>query len=724
MSHPAEIQNSKLTFSPITRLYACVALVSICLCIPCLGADWGIGGSAADKELAEYFSAETAKLRDQCLADVKDLEDWKAKRPIYHKQLLEMLSLDPLPEKTDLRPVVTGKVEHEEFTVEKIHFQSRPRLYVTANLYIPKGLEKPAPTILYVCGHGGVKKNGISYGNKVRYQHHAAWFARHGYVCLVIDSLQLGEIEAIHHGTYRYKMWWWNSRGYSPAGVEAWNCIRALDYLETRKEVDKERFGVTGRSGGGAYSWWISALDDRIKAAVPVAGITDLQNHVVVGCVEGHCDCMYIVNTYRWDYPLLAALVAPRALLISNSDKDRIFPLDGVTRTHQKVRKIYNLYNAQNKLGLHITEGPHKDTQELRIHAFVWFNRFLKEDNSLIDKPAVPFFEPEQLKVFDKLPDDQINTKIHESFVPKAPPPAVPQSAEAWKKQCKSRIKALREKVFRGWPSKSQAGPLDVKPAFSVEREGIRFSAYDFTSQPHVRLRLYVLGPEDSGKVQSAALTVLDKHLWAKFLAAMSVAFAKELADQKLAEPDSAAFGRIRKTINSEHRAVAFFGPRGIGQSAWNPDERKQTQIRRRFMLLGQTADGMRVWDVRRAIAALRSIDQFGEVPLTLQGQDATAAIALYATLFEPGIQTLNLWHPPHSHRQEPIFLNVLRYLDIPQAVAMAAEHTEVRLYQENDFSVQFPKAVAEKLGWPKKQFQELVPRDDQDIFAASNKGR
>jgi len=582
---------------------------------------------------------------------------------------LEMLGLDPFPEKTYLNPVITGKVEHKEFTVENLHFQSRPRLYVTANLYIPKDMEKPAPTILYVCGHGPSKKNGISYGNKVTYQHHAAWFARHGYV------------------------------------------------------VDKERFGVTGRSGGGAYSWWISTIDDRIKVAVPVAGITDLQNHVIDGCVEGHCDCMYFVNTYRWDYLQLPALVAPRPLLISNTDKDSIFPLDGVMRTYLKTMKIYDLYNARDKLGLHICEGPHKDTQQLRIHAFVWFNRFLKNDNSLIDKPAVPFFEPEQLKVFNKLPADEINTTIHESFVPKAPPPPVPQSVEEWKKQRDAWTKALQEKVFRGWPSESQAGPLNIEPAFSAKREGIRFSAYEFTSQPHVRLRLYVLGPEDNGKVQSAALTVLDDHLWPKFLAAMSVAFAKELTDQKLAEPDSAAFGRIRKTINSEHRAIAFFAPRGIGPSAWNPDERKQTQIRRRFMLLGQTADSMRVWDVRRAIQALRSIDSLRNAPLTLQGQDKTAGIALYAAIFDDNIETLNLWHPPHSHRQGPIFLNVLRYLDIPQAVAMAAEHTEVRLYRENDFSVQFPKAVAEKLRWPKKQLQELAPRDDQDIFAASNKG-
>jgi dienelactone hydrolase len=656
--------------------------------------------------LSEYFQAETARLRAQCLADVKDLEDWETKREVYRKQLFEMFGLHPLPEKTDLKPVVTGKVEHDEFTVEKIHYQSRPGLYVTANLYIPKGLEEPAPTILYVCGHGPVKKNDISYGNKVRYQHHAAWFARHGYVCFIIDTLQLGEIEGIHHGTYRYKMWWWNSRGYTSAGVEAWNCIRALDYLQTRKEVDKDRIGVTGRSGGGAYSWWLSALDNRIKAAVPVAGITDLRNHVVDGCVEGHCDCMYIVNTYRWDYPLVAALVAPRPLLISNSDKENIFPLDGVVRLHEKVRRIYRLYNAEKNLGLHITEGPHRDTQELRIHAFVWFNRFLKDENPLIDKPAVPFFEPEQLKVFEELPADQINTRIHESFVPKTPEPSVPESANEWADQCKVWMKALREKSFRGWPSEVQAGSLDVKRIFSVSRYGICFSAFDFFSQPYVHLRLYLAHQADLEKPDLVVLEAQDEQEWTEWLAAMCVGFADELDDQTLPEPNETAFKQIQEIFENTKQAMAYIAPRGIGPTIWNTNERKRTQIRRRFMLLGQTVDGMRVWDVRRAIQALRKVDLMSGAPVVLQGHHQMAGIVLYAALFEPDIIRLDLWHLPNSHRDGPTFLNVLRYLDIPEAVAMAAERSQIRLYQKDNSGWQFPRAVAKKLCWGDERFQ------------------
>ena len=83
-----------------------------------------------------------------------------------------------------------------------MHYQSMPGLYVTANLYRPAKSEGRLPAILYVCGHANVVKDGVSLGNKTGYQHHGEWFARHGYVCLIIDTVQLGEIRGEHHGTY------------------------------------------------------------------------------------------------------------------------------------------------------------------------------------------------------------------------------------------------------------------------------------------------------------------------------------------------------------------------------------------------------------------------------------------------------------------------------------------------------------------------------------------
>jgi hypothetical protein len=624
-----------------------------------------------DQQLSAYFRAETAKLRDGCLAEIKTLDDWNAKKGEYRRQLFEMLGLDPLPERTDLKATVTGRVEREDFVVEKLHFQSRPGLYVTANLYLPKHIDKPCATILYLCGHGKVAKNGVSYGNKVHYQHHAIWFARHGYVCLVLDMLQLGEIEGVHHGTYRENRWWWNARGYTPAGVEAWNCIRALDYLATRKEVDTERIGATGRSGGGAYTWFVAALDDRIKVAVPVAGITDLENHVVDGCVEGHCDCMYFVNTYRWDYPQLAALVAPRPLLISNTDKDNIFPLEGVLRTHRIVRRIYALHGAEKNLGLHITEGPHEDTQELYTHAFVWFDRFLGGGRRPIDGPAVKLFEPEELKVFDKLPDDQINTKIDETFVAKAPEPKVPESKEEWDKLRDGWMKDLREKVFRGWPE--SVPPVKLAKGGSTIFDGsFDISLYDFESQPGVT------------QILSTSMT-LD--------AVPSLIVPFEIYDDRESEDESSE-------IPGVHDEDASMSPRTLYPDYVSGKKHVVRHSRRRYSLLGQTLAGMQVWDVRRGIQAVHLVDDFREKKIRVQARGNMAVIALYASLFERNIAELRLYDLPASHADGPDFLNVLKSHEIPQAVAMAAERCPVRITVKDEAAWDYPRQVAKNLNW------------------------
>jgi hypothetical protein len=186
-------------------------------------------------DLTAYFEAEVRGIekRTHHVMHPESAAKWADQKPELKRQLAEMLGLDPMPSRTPLEPVVTGRVEREDYVVENLHFQSMPGLYVTGNLYLPKQIYEAVPAILYVCGHAPVKENGVSYGNKTAYQHHGIWFARHGFVCLTIDTIQLGEIEGIHHGTYRENRWWWNSRGYTSAGVETWNGIRALDYLQS-----------------------------------------------------------------------------------------------------------------------------------------------------------------------------------------------------------------------------------------------------------------------------------------------------------------------------------------------------------------------------------------------------------------------------------------------------------------------------------------------------------
>jgi len=688
------------------RLCSLSAAIVLLLAVPAIAQNpsWKLPSkTAGDKLLEDYFAAETERLARDSAETVASADQWAQTKAKARGELLEMLGLDPLPEKTDLKPVVTGTVEHEGVVVEKLHFQSRPGLYVTGNLYRPKTVDKPLPAILYVCGHGQVKKDGISYGNKVHYQHHGYWYARHGYVCLTIDTLQLGEIEGIHHGTHRYGMWWWLNRGYTPAGVEAWNCVRALDYLQSRDEVDDEKLGVTGRSGGGAYSWWIATIDDRIKCAVPTAGITDNFDHVVDGAVEGHCDCMFMVNTYRWDYPQLAVMVAPRALLLTNTDSDPIFPLDGVVRVFEHTRKAYQHEKAATALGLNITAGGHVDTQEQQVHAMRWFNRHLKAKESLIEDAAEKHFTPEQLKVFDKLPEDEINTKIHETFVVAAPEDEVPTDTAAWKTMSENWRQQLLGKSFRAWPN--DPDPDRVRATYKgYARDGMELHQFQITTQDKVTLPLFLVQKDASKHPDRMVLHVLDQQGWETANRWWPGALTGD-GNPRMTEIDWEAWKQIADDDPRESSTMhVLFAPRCVGPTALSADEKKLTQIDRRFYLLGQTLDGMQAWDIRCALQALEpwkkpDPDQ-QEAPIEVKASGRLGGVALYASLFEPSVDKLTLTDLPTTHRNGPYFLNVSRILEMPQAVAMAAERTPIVLRTSEPTAWEYPQAVAKKLGW------------------------
>src|SRR2546422_6331917 len=289
---------------------------SACLCILFLFATSLRAGESPDGRILAFLERESREIASKFLAGMETREKWQGQAGERRRQYLEMLGLWPLPEKTPLNPKVTGTHERDGFRVENLHFQSRPGLYVTANLYLPAEVKEKLPAVLYVCGHSGRGRDG----NKTAFQHHGMWFATHGFVCLITDTLQLGEVPGIHHGTYNYGRWWWPARGYTPAGVECWNGIRAIDYLQSRPEVDAERIAITGISGGGMASFWVAAADERVKAAVPVSGLSDLETYVVDRVVNGHCDCMFLVNTFKWPTEGIAAMIAPRPLLFANSD--------------------------------------------------------------------------------------------------------------------------------------------------------------------------------------------------------------------------------------------------------------------------------------------------------------------------------------------------------------------------------------------------------------------
>ena len=272
-----------------------------------------------------YFRGQVKQIADNCLNDLTTKEAWEKRRPELRTQFLEMVGLWPLPARTDLKATITGKVDGDGLHRREVALPVDARQPRHRELLPAQGSDKPLkklPTVLYVYGHGNVIENKISYGSKVSYQYHPAWFATHGYACLILDTLELRRNPRRASAAPTTSANGGGTTAATPplASNSGTPCGPSIT-SETRTEVDAKKIGVTGRSGGGATSWWLVAGDDRPACYAPIAGIVDLQSptsakgalaeRLKKGVIAGHCDCMFMVNKYRWDFPMVAALGCP-----------------------------------------------------------------------------------------------------------------------------------------------------------------------------------------------------------------------------------------------------------------------------------------------------------------------------------------------------------------------------------------------------------------------------
>ncbi len=611
-------------------------------------------GSPGDEMIQAYLQRETAKLSAKYDDDTKSLEAWQEKRPQYVEEYFYMLGLSPRPEKTPLRATVTGTLKGEGYVVDMLHYQSRPGLYVTGNLYRPAEVKEgeKLPAVFYVCGHSGRGRNG----NKVAYQSHGIWFARHGYVCLVVDSLQLGEIAAFHHGTYNLNRWWWHSRGYTPAGVEAWNGVRGIDYLVSRDDVDAERIAVTGISGGGAATFWVAAADERVKVAVPVSGMADLESYVPNRVINGHCDCMFLYNTFQWPWTRIAGLVAPRPMLFVNSDNDAIFPMDANERIVTSLERLYSLYGAGDRVDAVVSVGGHAYRQDIRQSAYRFINMHLKGDARPIEDSEIDIVSeggnpgpypiaPEKLRVFPSdgdMPKDERNTKIDGLFVPIASV-AAPEAGQH-EARTKSLVDELRRVSFGYFPAVIPAAKKIADEDGNVEK---------LQSEESIEFRLrYAI---KKGVVQPGdyLLVVLN-------------------------DDEAGTTPKWLKDVSTQERTVVFCEPRGIGATKWTT-KNPPNYIERSHALLGRTVDAGRVWDVIAATRYLRDgvdIEKRGGLPdIYVAGKGAAGLISAYAAVLYGGVTGVTLVEPSATHMDNaaPRLLNVLRVCDVPDALGLIA---------------------------------------------------
>jgi dienelactone hydrolase len=342
------------------------------------------------------------------------LQQWQVRRQELRKQVLVATGLWPMPEKFPIRPVIHGKIDRDDYTIEKVFFASYPGHYVSGNLYRPKGRRDKLPGVLCPHGHwpnGRFFDAASAYGEQ-RVQHEitsgaektiegaryplqarCAQLARMGCVVFHYDMVGNADSRQIEH-----------SRGFTDAeaelrlqsfmGLQTYNSIRALDFLTTLPDVDASRIGVTGASGGGTQTFVLCAIDERPTVAFPAVMVsTGMQG----GCICENCSYLR-QNTGNIE---LAALFAPKPLGMTGADD---WTKEIETKGFPQLQELYRLYGSEDRvMAKAFLQFGHNYNQVSREVMYNWFNKHLKLGcpEPVVEKPFVPV-PPKDLAVYDE----------------------------------------------------------------------------------------------------------------------------------------------------------------------------------------------------------------------------------------------------------------------------------------------------------------------------------
>ena len=334
---------------------ACGVLVAFAVLAP--------GRGRADERVALAPDARTTELRHLDLPysfpAPRTLDEWRARASFLRTHILASTGLLPLPPRGDLRAQVFGRVDHGDYTVEKVFFESLPGFYVTGNLYRPKGASGRRPAILNPHGHwnwGRLENTPWAPGPCAPSPR-----PRQGYVAFAWDMVGFGDSRAIGHdfGGPREALW-----GLSLMGLQAWNSLRAVDFVSSLPDVDASRLGCTGESGGGTQTFMLSALDERVKAASPVNMISA---HMQGGCLcENAPNLRVITNNVE-----MGALMAPRPLFMVAATGD--WTKDTLTVEYPAIRGVYRLFGAEERVRAVQFDAPHNYDQRSREAVYGFF---------------------------------------------------------------------------------------------------------------------------------------------------------------------------------------------------------------------------------------------------------------------------------------------------------------------------------------------------------------
>jgi cephalosporin-C deacetylase-like acetyl esterase len=324
---------------------------------------------AFDKRM--WAQAEVLRAGDKSPATRKE---WEERRGKLREAMLA--AMGPSPEKPcPLEPREVGVLKREGYRIEKLLFQSRPGVWVTANAYVPEATAAKAPAVLVVHGHWPWARRDPVV------QARCLGLVKLGFFVLAVDACGAGERhptpgKGTYHGVLLGCTLW--PAGHTLLGMQVYDNRRAVDYLASRPEVDGERLGITGASGGGNQTMYAGALDERFGAVVPVCSVGTYQAYLQAAC----CVCEVLPGALRFtEEGDVLGLVAPRALLVINATQDSFqFSVDEAKKSLERAHTVYKLSGKEEKLRHDTFESPHAYNQAMREAMYGWMARWLRNE--------------------------------------------------------------------------------------------------------------------------------------------------------------------------------------------------------------------------------------------------------------------------------------------------------------------------------------------------------
>jgi len=308
------------------------------------------------------------------MPEYKTRAEWEAHAEHLKKQILTAAGLSPLPERVPLNPQITGRIEQNGYSVEKVLLQTLPGFYLGGNLYRPLGKPGRHPGIASPHGHWDYGR--LENSSTVSVPGRCINFARQGYVVFSYDMVGYDDtIQVPHkwggpHGfdDLHHELWSLNT-----LGLQLWDSMRAIDFLQSLPDVDPDRIGVTGASGGGTQTFLVSAVDPRVKVAAPVNMISAIMQGDDCESAEG-----LRVGTSNVE---IGAIMAPRPLLMVSASGDwtRNTPHD----EFPAVQSIYRLYDKPDLVESFQVNAPHNYNKQSREAVYRFFARHLLGDTDV-----------------------------------------------------------------------------------------------------------------------------------------------------------------------------------------------------------------------------------------------------------------------------------------------------------------------------------------------------